>query len=100
MFHIDGRPVSWPYFWREVWRPALAAAGVDYRAPYNLRHTYAYMSLAAGVPIASLARSMGHDDVNRTFATYGGWSREMGADAAAMRAAWATAAETRGARHT
>jgi integrase len=19
VFHVDGRPVSWPYFWREVW---------------------------------------------------------------------------------
>ena len=31
---------------------------------------------------------MGHADVNRTFATYGGWVRGMGADAALMRQAW------------
>jgi len=44
--------------------------------------------LQAGVPIATLARQMGHADVSRTFTVYGGWCREMGADAAAIRSAW------------
>jgi integrase len=26
VFHIDGRQISWVYFWREVWRPALELA--------------------------------------------------------------------------
>jgi hypothetical protein len=38
-----------------------------------------------------LGRSdMCHADVRRTFATYGGWCREMGADAAALRESWAS----------
>lgn len=53
VFHIDGRPISWVYFWREVWRPALELAELAYRPPYNLRHTFAYWSLRAGVPIAT-----------------------------------------------
>jgi integrase len=84
-----GRPISWPYFWREVWTPALEAVGLEHRAPCNLRRSYALHMLQAGVPIASLARQMGHADINRTFATYGGWVREMGADVAAMRQRWA-----------
>jgi hypothetical protein len=88
VFHVDGRPVSWPYFTREVWHPALVTAGLEPRAPYNLRHSYALHNLQAGVPIATLARQMGHSDVSRTFTVYGGWVREMGADAAAMRGAW------------
>jgi integrase len=92
VFHVDGRPISWGYFFREVWKAALEAAGLEYRAPYNLRHTYALHSLQAGVPIATLARQMGHADVNRTFSTYGGWVREMGADAAALRESWASGA--------
>ena len=56
VFHIDGRPISWVYFWREVWTPALKTAGLEHRAPYNLRHSYALHSLQAGVPIANLAR--------------------------------------------
>jgi integrase len=89
VFNVDGRPISWPYSYREIWRAALEAAGLEYRAPYNLRHSYALHNLQAGVPIATLARQMGHADVNRTFATYGGWVREIGADAAAMRERWA-----------
>jgi integrase len=88
VFHVDGRPISWAYVYREVWAPALEAAGLEHRAPCNLRHSYALHCLQAGVPIATLARQMGHDDVNRTFATYGGWVREMGVDAATMREAW------------
>ena len=33
------------------WKPALEAAGVAYRRIYDLRHTYATWSLAAGVNI-------------------------------------------------
>ena len=40
------------------------------------------------MPIATLARQMGHSNVSRTYQTYGGWVREMGADAARMREAW------------
>ena len=78
---------SWVYFWREVWRPALELAGLPDRAPYNLRHTFAYWSLRAGVPIATVAREMRHTSTEQTFKVYGGWRREMGADAAAMRSA-------------
>src|SRR5919204_6000764 len=82
VFHVDGRPVSWVYFWREVWKPALEAAGLPYRTPYNLRHSYALHSLQAGVPIATLARQMGHQDINRIYSVYRGWVTEVGADAA------------------
>ena len=90
VFHIDGRPISWVYFAREVWRPALDAAGVEYRAPYNLRHTYAWHSLTAGVPIANVANQMGHSDVTRTFQVYGGWAVERGESVALLREAFLT----------
>jgi hypothetical protein len=35
---------------------------------------------------------MGHSDVSRTFQVYGGWCREMGADAALLRETWADGA--------
>jgi len=31
---------------------------------------------------------MGHSDVSRTFQVYGGWVREMGANAAQLRSTW------------
>ena len=46
--------------WRQRhWVPALTAAGVAHRRIYNLRHTYATWSLAAGIDIFTLARRMG-----------------------------------------
>ena len=41
------------------WTPALEAAGVAHRRIYDLRHTYATWSLAAGVDIFTLSRRMG-----------------------------------------
>jgi integrase len=72
-----------------VWHSALKAASLEKRPPYSLRHTFAYWSLRAGVPIADLAREMGHASTERTFAVYGHWCREMGDRAASLRQAWA-----------
>ena len=41
------------------WTPALKAAGLPHRRIYDLRHTYATWSLAAGIDIFTLARRMG-----------------------------------------
>jgi integrase len=41
------------------WKPALKAAGVAYRPPYALRHSFASWSIAAGVGLFELARIMG-----------------------------------------
>lgn len=43
--------------WRE-WTPALPAAGIPHRRIYDLRHTYATWSLAAGVSLFALLRRM------------------------------------------
>jgi integrase len=41
------------------WKPALRAADLEYRRPYDIRHTYATYSIAAGVSLFALARRMG-----------------------------------------
>lgn len=52
------------------WRPALRAAGLEYRPPYALRHTYAAFSIAAGISLFALARRMG-TSVEMIDQTYG-----------------------------
>jgi integrase len=47
-----------PWRWRE-WDPALRAAGIEHRTPYAMRHTYASLSIAAGVSLFELSRLMG-----------------------------------------
>jgi integrase len=64
--HIDLRN------WRKrEWKPALEAAGLPKtRRPYDLRHSYASWSLAAGVPAYDVARYMG-TSVRMLDLTYG-----------------------------
>ena len=54
---------------RDEWHPALAAAGIDRRVPYALRHTFASFAIAAGVSLFYLARLMGSsvDQIDRTY---------------------------------
>jgi integrase len=57
--------------WRSRhWTPALQAAGIRHRRIYDLRHTYATWSLAAGIDIFTLARRMG-TSVQMIDRTYG-----------------------------
>jgi integrase len=89
VFHTDGRPIDWHNWRNRVWQPALELAGLERRGPYQLRHTFAYFSLRAGVPISDLSVEMGHESIRLTHETYGHWSDEMGDRAANLRAAWA-----------
>jgi len=46
--------------WRHrEWYAAVRAAGLERRVPYALRHTYASLSIAAGVSLFELSRFMG-----------------------------------------
>jgi integrase len=54
---------------RDTWTPALRAAGLDHRGPYALRHTYASLSIAAGVSLFELSRFMGTsaEQIDKTY---------------------------------
>jgi integrase len=90
VFHTpNGKPFDLHNWRSRVWYPALDLAGLRRRGPYQLRHTFAYFSLLAGVPIADLSVEMGHSNVALTFQTYGHWSDAMGDRAAKLRNDWA-----------
>ena len=55
----EGGRIEINNFRNRGWTPALATAGIPHRRNYDLRHTYATWSLAAGVDIFTLARRMG-----------------------------------------
>jgi integrase len=48
----------------------VARAGVRRVRPYDLRHTYATLALAAGVPLHVVSRSLGHTSAGFTAKTY------------------------------
>lgn len=60
---------------RREWAPALIAAGVEHRRIYDMRHTFATWSLAAGMSIFTLARRMG-TSVQMIDQTYGHLARD------------------------
>lgn len=60
------------YYNREVWKPALAAAGLLPDTTFHdLRHTFASTALAEGVPISEVSRWLGHKSITTTVDLYG-----------------------------
>ena len=55
---------------KSMWKPALKKAGVEYRYPYQTRHTFASMMLTDGEQIHWLSKQMGHTDWSFTARTY------------------------------
>jgi integrase len=60
------------YYNREIWKPALAAAGLMPDTTFHdLRHTFASTALAEGVPISEVSRWLGHRSITTTVDLYG-----------------------------
>ena len=55
---------------REAWTAGCAAAGVRYRPPRQLRHTFASWTLSAGEPLMWVSKVMGHSDPAMTSRVY------------------------------
>lgn len=56
---------------KTLWLPVIERAGIEYRNPYQIRHTYASTLLTAGANPWYVAQQLGHEDVEMVFRTYG-----------------------------
>jgi integrase len=56
---------------KTLWLPLCARAGVRYRNPYQVRHTFASALLTAGHNPWYVAQQLGHVDVQMVFRIYG-----------------------------
>nr|WP_082848110.1 site-specific integrase [Delftia sp. GW456-R20] len=61
---------------KTVWMPLMQRSGIQYRNPYQVRHTYASSVLTAGANPWYVAQQLGHEDVEMVFRTYGKFIRE------------------------
>jgi len=67
----NGRPIEDYNFRRSVWAPILRRAGLRYRKPHTLRHTYASLLIEAGEPLTYVQHQLGHHSPAFTLSTYG-----------------------------
>jgi integrase len=58
-------------FSARVWAPVLKAAGVRYRNPHVLRHSFARLLLAQGESLAYVRDQLGHASIRLTVDLYG-----------------------------
>lgn len=64
-------PLTPGSFWQNVWRPLLRRAGLRYRKPHTLRHTYASLLIQSGESLAYIRDQLGHHSIKLTVDTYG-----------------------------
>ena len=60
-------------FREQHWRGALLKAGIRYRPPRQLRHTYASWMVGSGDNIKWVSAQMGHESTQITLDTYARW---------------------------
>lgn len=76
IFHDPATGHPWSYAKitdvRTFWERALKLAGVRYRKPYNMRHTYATIGLMGGAKPAFMAKQLGHS-LQMFFNVYSKW---------------------------
>jgi integrase len=63
------------------WQRSLRLAGVRYRYPYQMRHTFASQALSAGENVMWVAKQMGHSDWTMTARKYARWIPSIVPDA-------------------
>lgn len=64
-----GKAINDNNFCKRVWMPLLASCGIEYRPPYNLRHSASSHALRAGADPIALAKQNGHS-VRTLLSTY------------------------------
>src|SRR6266566_1472836 len=70
----DGQP--WlDHRFRKLWCDAMTISDVRYRPPKHMRHTYATLALAAGLPLEFISKQLRHSELETTRKHYARWLR-------------------------
>ena len=77
----SGIPFDGDTFRKNAWTTALKKAGVPYRIPYTLRHTFAAWSLVIGMDPNKLVDLMGHGSKEIVYEFYGKYRKGLDKDA-------------------
>lgn len=63
--HIDSNN------FRDRWKKVLKQAGIPYRRPHIIRHSFASHAIEQGIPLTGVAYLLGHSDTRMVAQTYG-----------------------------
>jgi integrase len=66
-----GKAIDDHNFSQRVWKTVLKEAGIDYRPPYNLRHSMASHAIAQGATLPEVAYLLGHKNTRMVSEVYG-----------------------------
>jgi integrase len=77
LFTVDGRPVNEGVLY-SLWRRVLTKAGIRYREPEQLRHTFASTMLSRNAPILYVATQGGWKNAGVLFRYYAKWMPQAG----------------------
>jgi len=77
----SGRTFDVDSYRKNAWTTAMAAAGMAYRKPYVLRHSFAAWSLTIGIDMNRLVALMGHASKEMVFEVYGEYVEDLETDA-------------------
>lgn len=66
----DGKAFNYQTISRVIWEPMLQRLNLKYRNPYQTRHTFATLLLAAGESPEWIAQQMGHSTTTMLFRVY------------------------------
>jgi integrase len=70
--HPPGTLLRRGYYSRQIWKPAIARAGLPGDTTFHdLRHAFASTALAGNVPISDVSRWLGHRSITTTVDLYG-----------------------------
>lgn len=68
-----GKPWNQDSFRKHQWTAILKEAGVKYRYPYQLRHTFAARNISEGMNLWKLTQLMGHKSPQQLYQHYGNY---------------------------
>lgn len=73
----DGKHFNYQTISRVIWEPMLQRLKFKYRNPYQTRHTFATLLLAAGESPEWIAQQMGHNTTTMLFRVYSRYVRNL-----------------------
>jgi len=65
----------------DIWKRAFKKAGIGYKRPYIMRHTFAAWALTLKIDLLRLVNLMGHRDKKMVFEVYGNYTEGLEQDA-------------------